>query len=197
MNAKEILIIATEEQHELFAVELVQAIRDGLANQETGYDEGVQPLHASLEPRFWGLVGPRLATTGVESITGGGTGHASGRRDGSEKLYRMAIEREPNAIICIGSVEFRDRLLAQIQSNIRHQAGTFYNWRPLFFDVEFPAAPHPDRLKRSQVPSHRLRDLTPIKIVVEPNATACTVAESVVRNLLQSEAQFPLKAHLY
>jgi len=60
------MLIAGEASGDLLAAELVPALRDELTTREAAPTADYQPLHASLEPRFFGAGGPRMAAAGVE-----------------------------------------------------------------------------------------------------------------------------------
>src|ERR1051325_11684371 len=60
------MLIAGESSGDLLGAELVTAIRQELAASKPVFTPDYQPLHASLEPRFFGAGGPRMAAAGVE-----------------------------------------------------------------------------------------------------------------------------------
>src|SRR5438309_4281129 len=68
MKPKLFMIVAGEPSGDLLAAELVHALRAELLNVEGQPSDDVQPLRASLAPRFFGAGGPRMAEAGVELI---------------------------------------------------------------------------------------------------------------------------------
>ena len=66
MKAKSFMLIAGEASGDLLAAELVQALRREFAQAPASPTDDVQPLTTSLEPRFFGAGGPRMAAAGVD-----------------------------------------------------------------------------------------------------------------------------------
>src|ERR1017187_6308772 len=66
MKPKSFMLIAGEASGDVLAAELVRALRQEFAEAEAIPTADYQPLHASLEPRFFGAGGPRMAAEGVD-----------------------------------------------------------------------------------------------------------------------------------
>ncbi len=60
------MLIAGEASGDMLAAELVRALRQEFAEAEAIPTADYQPLHASLEPRFFGAGGPRMAAERVD-----------------------------------------------------------------------------------------------------------------------------------
>src|SRR5947208_5342452 len=111
MKPKSFMLIAGEASGDLLAAELVGALRQELADAEAVPTTDFQPLYTSLEPRFFGAGGPKMAGAGVE-LAFDLTAHAvTGLSEVLKnlgkfrrlfaQLYRLALERRPDAIICV------------------------------------------------------------------------------------------------
>src|SRR5437867_6575172 len=66
MKPKSFMLIAGEASGDLLAAELVHALREEFAAGEPILTPDYQPLYTSLEPRFFGAGGPRMAAAGVD-----------------------------------------------------------------------------------------------------------------------------------
>jgi lipid-A-disaccharide synthase len=141
MKAKSFMVIAGEASGDLLAAELVQALREELTNVEATPTPDYQPLHASLEPRFFGAGGPRMAAAGVELAFDLTAHSVVGLSDVAKnlitlrrlfhQLYRQALEREPDAIICVDFSEFNRRFAHAIKEYTRSHRDWFHDWDPL------------------------------------------------------------------
>ncbi len=134
------MLIAGEPSGDLLAAELVQALRQELTTLEATPTTDFQPLHASLEPRFFGAGGPRMAAAGVE-LAVDMTQHAVvGLSDVLrnllkfrrlfQQLYQIAVEREPDAIVCIDFSGFNRRFAHAIRGHVRGRVDWFHDWDP-------------------------------------------------------------------
>src|SRR5436190_8871638 len=105
------MLVAGEPSGDLLAAELVKALRAEFVKAPAEFTTDFQPLHASLEPRFFGAGGPRMAEAGVE-LAFDMTAHAVvglfevvknyGKFRGFlRRLLKLAMERQPDAIICV------------------------------------------------------------------------------------------------
>jgi len=134
------MLIAGEASGDLLAAELVQAVRDELAAAGAIPTPDYQPLYASLEPRFFGAGGPRMAAAGVElafdmtahSLIGlsDAVKHYFKFRRLFHQLRRLALEREPDALICVDFSGFNRRFAHEIKSYVRLHLDWFHDWDP-------------------------------------------------------------------
>src|SRR2546429_3889531 len=109
MKPKTFMLIAGETSGDMLAAELVQALREDLLERESETTNDYQPLYTSLEPRFFGAGGPRMAAAGVDlafdmtehSVIGlaDAIKHYLKFRRLFNRLYLSALERQPDAII--------------------------------------------------------------------------------------------------
>src|SRR6516162_11486155 len=113
------MLIAGEASGDTLAAELIPALREQLTDIEATPTADYQPLHASLEPRFFGAGGPRMAAAGVE-LAFDMTAHSLiGLSEALKQLFKfkrfmrelvtLAREREPDAIICVDFSGFNRR----------------------------------------------------------------------------------------
>jgi len=134
------MIVAGEASGDRLAAELVGALREAVGDREAIYGPDQQPLRAPLLPRFFGAGGPRMAAAGVElafDMTAHSVVGISGVIRDLMKfrrlfhiLLRLALERQPDLIICVDFSGFNRRLAAAIRKAVRSQAGIFKNWQP-------------------------------------------------------------------
>jgi lipid-A-disaccharide synthase len=138
MVPKRIMVIAGEASGDMLAAELVKELRARLEERPT-YSHDFQPLHADLAPRFFGAGGPRMAEAGVElafdmtahAIMGlPGFKHLLKLRELFKQLFRIALERQPDAIICVDFSEFNHRFAHAIKQYVRARRGPFFDWEP-------------------------------------------------------------------
>src|SRR5713226_2303910 len=125
MRPKRFMLIAGEPSGDILAAELVQALREELTNLEATPTTDYQPLHASLEPRFFGAGGPRMAAAGVELAFDMTAHSVIGFWDAFKnyptfrrlfnQLYQLALEHEPDAIICVDFFAFNGRFAHAIR----------------------------------------------------------------------------------
>jgi len=134
------MVIAGEASGDLLGSELVEMLRQELNRPEEIQTRDYQPLHASLEPTFFGAGGPHLAAAGVDlafdltvhSVTG--LSEVFGKyftfRKLFQQLYRLALEREPDAILCVDFSGFNRRFAHAIRTYVRSRRGWFHDWQP-------------------------------------------------------------------
>src|SRR5207302_9785510 len=132
------MLIAGEASGDLLAAELVQALRHELADAEAVPTTDFQPLYTSLEPRFFGAGGPRMAAAGVELAFDLTAHSVIGLSDVFKnyfkfrrlfhQLYRLALDREPDAIVCVDFSGFKRRLAHEVQEHVRSQYGWLQAW---------------------------------------------------------------------
>jgi lipid-A-disaccharide synthase len=134
------MLIAGEASGELLAAELVEAMREELAMVSVAPTPDAQPLYASLEPRFFGAGGPHMAAAGVElafdmtahSVIGLWEAVRSyGKFRGLfHRLYELALERQPDAIICVDFSGFNRRFAHAVKGYARAHRDWFHDWAP-------------------------------------------------------------------
>ena len=134
------MLIAGEASGDMLAAELVRALRQELADAEAIPTTDYQPLHTTLEPRFFGAGGPQMAGAGVE-LAFDMTAHAViglfealkhylKFRRLFRQLFRLALERQPDAIICVDFSEFNRRFAHALRHYTRGRADWFHDWAP-------------------------------------------------------------------
>ncbi len=148
MRPKSFMVIAGEASGDLLAAELVQALRQELAGVEALPTPDYQPLHASLEPRFFGAGGPRLAAAGVDlafdltahsviGLSDALKGYLKFRRL-FRQLYQLALERGPDAIICVDFAGFNRRFAHAVRKYVRAHSDWFHDWDPKLIQYVSP-----------------------------------------------------------
>lgn len=134
------MVIAGEASGDVLAAELIRALRQEFADAEAIPTADYQPLHTSLEPRFFGAGGPHMAAEGVD-LTLDLTAHSVvGLSDVLKKplkfgrlfrrLFELALERQPDAVICVDFSEFNFRFAHAIRRYTRAHADWFHDWNP-------------------------------------------------------------------
>jgi len=134
------MLIAGEPSGDLLAAELVKALRQDSDEAEEEPTSDFQPLHPTLAPRFFGAGGPRMAEAGVE-LAFDMTAHAVVGLIEVLKHYRtfkrlfdqlvqLALDRQPDAIICVDYSGFNRRLAHAIKNDVRARRNIFFNWNP-------------------------------------------------------------------
>src|ERR1043166_3663270 len=113
------MVIAGEASGDMLAAELVSTLRKEVAEAETIYTEEAQPLYTGLEPKFFGAGGPRMAEAGVELAFDMTKHSVIGLSDALKnyfkfrrlfnQLFQLAVERQPDAIICVDFSGFNRR----------------------------------------------------------------------------------------
>src|SRR6266704_672529 len=140
MKPKSFMLIAGEASGDLLAAELVEALRDELSSAEAPPTWDYQPLHASLGPRFFGAGGPRMAAAGVDlafdmtehSVIGlaDAIKHYLKFRRLFNRLYLLALERQPDAIIGVDFSGFNRRFAHAIKAYTTSHQDWFHDWKP-------------------------------------------------------------------
>jgi len=134
------MLIAGEASGDALAAELVEALRDEMAATEPPATHDSQPLQTSLEPRFFGAGGPRMAAAGVDiafdltshSVFGAAAivrNYLTFRRLFGQ-VFRLALERQPDVIIGVDFNTFNLRFAQAIRNYTRKRAGRFHGWHP-------------------------------------------------------------------
>ena len=134
------MIIAGEPSGDLLGSELASALHEQFARAKLVPSPDYQPLHTSLAPIFFGAGGPAMARAGVKislemtnhsvvGLTGVLRAYPKFRRF-FKLLYRLALEREPDVIICVDFSGFNRRFAHAIKAHVRSRLGPFNDWNP-------------------------------------------------------------------
>jgi lipid-A-disaccharide synthase len=148
VNPKSFMLIAGEASGDMLAAELVRALRQEFAEAEAVPTPDFQPLHGSLEPRFFGAGGPRLAAEGVDlafdmtehsviGITEVLKNYLKFRRL-FHQLFELARQRQPDAIICVDFSGFNRRFAHAVRQYARAHADWFHDWDPKLIQYVSP-----------------------------------------------------------
>jgi lipid-A-disaccharide synthase len=138
MKPKRFMLVAGEASGDILAAELVEELRKGIGQIST-YSTNLQPLQADLAPQFFGAGGPRMAAAGVElafDLTQHSIIGLPGPRDSFRllkrlnQLVKLALERQPDVIICVDYQLFNSFFAAVIKRKVRTRSGPFNNWNP-------------------------------------------------------------------
>jgi lipid-A-disaccharide synthase len=148
MKPKTFMVIAGEASGDMLAAELVAAIRREFNEAALVLTTDFQPLHTSLEPRFFGAGGAQMAAAGVElafdmtahSVTGISDvlKNLPKFRGFLNRLYHLALDREPDAIICVDFSGFNRRVASAIKQFVRAHSGCFHDWNPKLIQYVSP-----------------------------------------------------------
>jgi lipid-A-disaccharide synthase len=140
MKPKTFMLIAGEASGDLLGAELIQALRSEMAATEPVFTNDYQPLETSLEPRFFGAGGPLMAKAGAKLAFDMTEHSVIGLSDVLKnylkfrrlflQLYRLALEREPDAIICVDFSGFNRRFAHAIRNHVRTRLDWFHDWSP-------------------------------------------------------------------
>src|SRR5438045_3059478 len=116
MKPRSFMLIAGEASGDLLGAELVSALRTEFDQAGAVATSDYQPLSTSLEPRFFGAGGPRMAAAGVELAFDMTQHSVVGFSDAARNYFKfrrlfnqlrqLALAREPDAIICVDFSEF-------------------------------------------------------------------------------------------
>jgi lipid-A-disaccharide synthase len=157
MKPKSFMLIAGEASGDTLAAELVSALRVKVLEAESAPTADVQPLRTELEPRFFGAGGPRLKAAGVELAFDMTQHSVIGLSDVLKnyfkfrrlfnQLLKLAIERQPDAIIGVDYGGFNLRFGHAIKQFVRANRSQFNNWNPKLIQFVSPQvwASRPDR----------------------------------------------------
>ena len=148
MRPKSFMLIAGEASGDLLAAELVQALRQELTEAEAVPTPDCQPLRASLEPRFFGAGGPRMAAAGVELAFDLTAHSVIGLSDALRnlfkfrrlfgRLFRLALGRQPDAVICVDFSGFNRRFAHALRNYVRSHSDWFHDWQPQLIQYVSP-----------------------------------------------------------
>ncbi|PYM11105.1 MAG: lipid-A-disaccharide synthase, partial [Verrucomicrobia bacterium] len=122
-------LIAGEASGDLLAAELVKALKQSPEVQAMAFP-----------PAFFGAGGPEMAEAGVELAVDLTQHSVIGLFDALKKyrefkpifdqLFLLALERGPDAIICVDFSGFNHRFAHAVKNHVRAREGTFLNWNP-------------------------------------------------------------------
>ena len=148
MKPHSFMVIAGEASGDVLAAELVHALRQELSERPASSTTDFQPLYVNLEPRLFGAGGPRLAAAGVEMALDLAAHSVVGLSDVLKhylkfrrffwQLFRLALLRQPEAIICVDFSEFNRRLAHAIRRYTRRHRGWFHDWEPKLIQFVSP-----------------------------------------------------------
>jgi lipid-A-disaccharide synthase len=148
VKPKTFMLIAGEASGDVLAAELVRALRQQFVEAEAIPTPDYQPLHASLEPRFFGAGGPRMAAEGVDlafdmtehSVIGltEVLKHYLKFRRLFLQLFELARQRQPDAIICVDFSGFNRRFAHAVRQYARAHTGWFHDWDPKIIQYVSP-----------------------------------------------------------
>jgi len=148
VKPKSFMLIAGEASGDVLAAELVRALRQEFAEAEAIPTPDYQPLHARLEPRFFGAGGPRMAAEGMDlafdmtehSVIGltEVLKHYLKFRRLFNQLFELALQRQPDAIICVDFSGFNRRFAHAVRQYARAHAGWFHDWDPKLIQYVSP-----------------------------------------------------------
>jgi len=134
------MLIAGETSGDTLAAELVGELRTRLLAESGGPTPYAQPLHTALAPQFFGAGGPRMAAAGVDLAFDMTAHSVFGPKDVLfklqefrsmfKRLFRLAVERQPDAIICVDYGGFNCRFAAAIKEYVRPRLDWFHPWNP-------------------------------------------------------------------
>jgi lipid-A-disaccharide synthase len=134
------MLIAGEPSGDLLAAELVKALRPALIEKHSQPTADLQPLESELAPQFFGAGGTKMAEAGVKlafdmtqhSVIGlleVVRNYAKFKRL-FEQLLQLAIQRQPDIIVCVDFSGFNRRFAHAIKEYVRAHRGPFHNWNP-------------------------------------------------------------------
>jgi lipid-A-disaccharide synthase len=134
------MIIAGEAGGDMLAAELVQGLREEFAAAKPIFTTDLQPLRTSLAPRFFGAGGPRMAEAGVELAFDMTKHSVIGLFDVIKNYFKfrrlfndlfwLALDRQPDVIICVDFGGFNRRFAHSVRQFVRQRSGWFHAWKP-------------------------------------------------------------------
>jgi lipid-A-disaccharide synthase len=148
MKPKSFMLIAGEASGDTLAAELVRGIRQELAEGKAVPTADCQPLQNSLEPRFFGAGGSQMAAAGVELAFDMTAHSVIGLSEALQnylkfrrlflQLFRLALQRQPDAIIGVDFGYFNRRFAQEIRRYTRARADWFHDWNPRIIQYVSP-----------------------------------------------------------
>jgi lipid-A-disaccharide synthase len=142
------MLIAGEASGDTLAAELVSALREKIVADEFVITNDAQPLLTPLAPKFFGAGGPKMAAAGVDlafdltqhSVIGVSDvlkNYLKFRRL-FHQLLRLAVERQPDAIIGVDYGGFNLRFGHAIKQYVRKYRSEFRPWNPKIIQFVSP-----------------------------------------------------------
>ena len=132
------MLIAGEASGDTLAAELVGALRQELVAFQSAPTADPQPLRTSLDPVFFGAGGPKMAQAGVDLAFDLTAHSVFGFIEVFQKIARfrallrhltkLAVDRQPDVIVCVDFSGFNRRLAHAIRERVG--TGSFHHWRP-------------------------------------------------------------------
>jgi lipid-A-disaccharide synthase len=148
MKPKGIMLIAGEPSGDLLAAELVRELRSELALRNAAPTTDLQPLRASLEPRFFGAGGRHLAAAGSDLVCDMTAHSVIGLWEVFKKLLQfrrifhrlraLALARQPDAVVCVDFSGFNRRFAHSIRQYVRTHHDWFHDWTPKIIQYVSP-----------------------------------------------------------
>lgn len=148
MKRKSIMVVAGEASGDWLAAELVRALREEITTAEATPTWDYQPLHASLEPLFFGAGGQHMAAAGVELAFDLTAHSVIGLWEPLKnyfkfrrlfvQLYELALERKPDTVVLVDFSGFNRRLAHAIKSHVRQHLDWFHDWDPKLIQYVSP-----------------------------------------------------------
>jgi len=142
------MIIAGEASGDMLAAELVRGLRQEFDEAKPILTTDLQPLRTTLAPRFFGAGGPCMAAAGVELAFDMTKYSVVGLFDVIKnyftfrrlfhQLFRLALDRQPDVIICVDFGGFNRRFAHAIRRFVRQRTGWFHGWKPLIVQYVSP-----------------------------------------------------------
>ncbi len=142
------MVVAGETSGDILAAELVHSLRAELWRRPSRLTWDYQPLRSRLEPRFFGAGGSHMAAAGVDlaldltahSVIGlfEVLKHLDKFRRLLRRLYHLALEHEPDAIICVDFSGFNRRFAQAIKEHVRSRQDWFHDWNPKIIQYVSP-----------------------------------------------------------
>jgi lipid-A-disaccharide synthase len=140
MKPKTLMLIAGEASGDVLAAELILELRRELTDAAAGPTTDYQPLETSLEPLFIGAGGPRMAAVGARLAFDMTEHSVVGISDVFRnllkfrrlflQLYKLALDSQPEAIICVDFSGFNRRFAHAVKNCVRRRLGWFHPWNP-------------------------------------------------------------------
>jgi len=140
MKPKTFMLIAGGASGDALAADLVSALRVKVLEVDSTPTTDVQPLHTELVPRFFGAGGPHMAAAGVELAFDLAQHSVIGISDSLKnyfkfrllfnQLLKLAVERQPDVIVCVDFSWFNHRFAHAVKKYVRRHLSTFTPWNP-------------------------------------------------------------------